>query len=72
MTEHMNMEEQDAILTLRVEYADIFYLDNDKLISTNAIEHHIRQPSKQIPILKRNINTPPSTSANLRNQPTNK
>jgi hypothetical protein len=56
-TSHMNDEEQNAILNLVKEYADIFHKDGEKLTFTNQIKHIIRT-NDEIPVYSRNYRYP--------------
>lgn len=38
---HLSEDEQELITKLCLEYSDIFYLEGDKLLSTNEIKHQI-------------------------------
>ena len=40
-TEHLNREESESLMTLCKQFSDIFYLEGDKLSSTNAVYHEI-------------------------------
>lgn len=41
-TEHMNVEEQEVISQVCLEFADIFYLEGDTLTFTSEIKHSIK------------------------------
>ena len=56
-TEHMNSEEQHAILKLIKEFLDIFYIDGNKLNFTNKVKHQIKT-SDEIPVYTRSYRYP--------------
>lgn len=56
-TNHMNSEEQQAILKLCKEYSDIFYNENTKLTFTSEVKHKIRTKD-EIPIYTKSYRYP--------------
>lgn len=57
-TEHLNMEEKDALVSKCEEYSDIFHLEGDKLTCTDAVFHEVTTPASTQPINERPYRLP--------------
>jgi hypothetical protein len=66
-TDHLNIEEKEAITSLCHEFSDIFHKDDDKLTFTNQIKHQIKT-SDEIPIHTRSYRYPFVHKLEVKNQ----
>lgn len=57
-TDHLNTEEKESIQDICDLYSDIFYLEGDRLTSTDAVYHEINTPAAVEPINERPYRLP--------------
>nr|CAI5862659.1 unnamed protein product [Callosobruchus analis] len=55
-TEHLNLEEKDALIKLCREFQDIFHQESDKLSFTNIVKHEIKT-TDELPVTLKLIDT---------------
>jgi len=58
LTDQLNSEEQESLISICEQYADIFHLEGDKLTNTEAIYHEIIIPTATQPINERPYTLP--------------
>lgn len=66
--DHMNKEEKEAIEHLCNEFSDIFFLEGDKIRSTEAVMHEIKTPGVSQPIYQRPYRLPYAQKAEIDKQ----
>lgn len=64
---HLNCEERDALFDLCASFSDIFHLPNDKLTSTDHLQHEINT-SSSIPIHTKSYRFPDIHKNEVRSQ----
>lgn len=66
--EHLNEEEKQSIETICKKYSDLFYLDGDKLTTTNIYEQTITLKPNSSPVYVKPYRLPQSLKLELNNQ----
>lgn len=56
-TDHLNIEEKTNLETLCARYADVFYVEGERLTFTNKIKHHIRT-TDELPVYTKSYRYP--------------
>jgi len=64
----MNKEEKKAIEQICSEFSDIFFLEGDKIKSTEAVMHEIKTPGASQPIYQRQYRLPYAQKAEIDKQ----
>lgn len=57
-TEHLNVEENESLISICEQYSDIFHLEGDRLTCTDAVYHEVNTPTTVQPINERPYRLP--------------